>query len=192
MKLLWCRYAPLHLSVLVLAACAPSLTQFFDDEFFAQDRVYQNTSLGFTLRYPAGWRIAASPDEMDETQQTAARILHRQGAELLFAGGTVEGTQGTRAIVENLNCTNEEYLAKAREANRGNIQKDLGDASIMAGEQLMVRWEYLFHDMHFAEFLFRAGSYNVRVAFWCKPDVFPKFLQVYEDVMGTLERKASF
>lgn len=179
-------------AALVVLSCNPVIRQFFDDHFYPQDRIYENKTLGFALTYRPGWKIAHGPEGMDKAQRNAARMLQNAGAELIFAGGTAEGAHGTRGIVENLNCGNEEYLEKVRKVNRANIDRDLGHASFMAGEQLIVKWLYEYRGMRFAEFLFRAATYNVRLAFWTKPDRFKAFVPVYEDIMGTLSLRVGY
>lgn len=178
------------LCVALGVSCGPSFVQFYPDTYYEQDRIYQNETLGFALMFTPGWEITTDPSEMNKTRQAAARQLQEQGAELIFAGETVDGSQGTRGIVENLNRDNERFLAALRETNKANLDKDIGARTFMAGDVLGIKWEYEFQNMRFAEFLFRAGTYNVRIAFWTKADRYDDFLQVYEDIMATLDFRA--
>ncbi len=178
-------------AIVLGVSCAPSFEQFYPDTYYEQDRIYQNETLGFALMFTPGWKIETDPSRMNKTRRAAARQLQEQGAELIFAGETVDGSQGTRGIVENLNRDNERFLAALRETNRANLDKDLGACTFMAGDVLAIKWEYEFRNMRFAEFLFRAGTYNVRIAFWTKADRYGDFLQVYEDIMATLDFRAA-
>lgn len=171
----------------LVVGCAPAIQQFYTDTFHPEDHIYQNATLGFALMFSTGWQVVTDPMDMDKTRRQAAMQLHKQGAELIFAGETVEGGQGTRGIVENLNRPNKAFLAALRKANAGSITRDLGEETFMAGEVLSLKWEYEYRDMRFVEFLFRAGTYNVRIAFWTKPDLYESFLPEYEAIMATLD-----
>ena len=167
-------------------SCAAPIEQFYPDTCYAQDNVYNNPALGFALVYAPGWQVVCDPGDMDRAQRSAASMLHAQKAELLYAGQTREGGQGTRAIAENLNRTNEEYLATVRGLNVYSIEQDLGAVVFAGGSVPMVKWEYVHAGLRYVEFLFRAGTCNVRVAFWTTPDRYSEFLPVYEQIMGTL------
>jgi hypothetical protein len=124
---------------------------------------------------------------MGRTGRKAAKDFHRQRRELIFLGSTVEGTQGTRGIVDNLNETNEEYITGIRKANAKDIEKDLGVTDFEGNNVDMKRWDYLYNGFHFSEFVFRSETYNVRIAFWTRPDLFEKFAPVYEEIMNSME-----
>jgi hypothetical protein len=175
------------LALLTVQACTPSFAQFYSDRFYSQDRVYQNVSLGFAVMFSAGWNIEIDVAEMNRTRRQAALSIHKQGAELIFAGETVEGGHGTRGIVENLNLENDKFVAALRNANKAGIERDLGVENFVAGDVLSIKWEYVHNGMNFAEFLFRAGTRNVRIAFWTKPELYNEFLPVYEGIMATLD-----
>lgn len=166
--------------------CAPRIEQLYSDSYGVEDRVYRNKTLGFALMYPRGWRLHTEPSDMSKAQRTVAKTLHKQGAELLFAGETLDGKQGTRGIAQNLNRTNESFLVGLRAANVLNIEQDHGSSAFMAGDVLSLKWEYTYRGLRFMEFLFRVGTYNVRIAFWAPPDRFDDFMPVYESTMATL------
>jgi hypothetical protein len=174
----------------LLGCCTPRVGQFYTDSYYAEDRVYRNEALGFALVFPPGWRIHTAPADMSKAQRTVAKLLREQGAELVFAGETLDGGQGTRGIAENLNRTNEAFLVALRAANVLGIEKDLGATTFMAGDVLSLKWEYVYRGMRFVEFLFRSGTYNIRIAFWAPPDRYDDFLPVYESAMATLSLDA--
>jgi hypothetical protein len=180
----------LLLAVLVpiaLCSCAGPTRQFFPGRFYPEDRIYENKTLGFALTYPVGWTLATDPAAMGRTGRKASREFHQQQRELIFLGSTVEGTQGTRGIVDNLNESNEEYLAGIRKANVKDIQSDLGTKDFEGNGIDMKKWDYLYNGFHFVEFMFRSGTYNIRVAFWTRPDLFEKFSAVYEETMNSID-----
>jgi hypothetical protein len=178
------------LALLLLLSCTPAPKQFFKDTFYPADQLYDNRSLGFVLRFSGNWNVVTDPARMDKAGRTVAAALAASGAELLFMGRTVEGINASRGIVENLNRSNEQYLATVRALNAASIEEDLGAVNIAAGETMLIRWDYRFRGLRFAEFLFRVGTYNVRIAFWTKPELFDDFLPEFEDIMSTLELKA--
>jgi hypothetical protein len=180
------------LASLLLLSCAPTaiIHQFYPDTFYPQDRMYQNRSLGFALVYKPTWVLLPDPADMSKSQRAAATALRAQAAELLYAGQTADGSQGTRAIVENLNQSNEEFLVALRDANRGMVIEDHGQTTFMAGNRLALKWEYSAGQFRYAEFLFRIGTFNIRIAFWTVPERYDEFLPVYEDIMSTLSTAA--
>lgn len=173
------------LVLVFFCACAP-VKQFYPDRFFAEDNIYENKALGFAVTFRGSWTVATDPAEMSKTGRKAARMLQKSGRELLFAGSTVEGTQGTRGIAENLNLANEDYLEEIRKSNAGSLEKDLGSNEFVLADRPVIAWEYQYQGFHFVEYLFASGSYNIRIAFWTKPELFLNFLPVYEEIMSTL------
>jgi hypothetical protein len=179
-------------AVMSLSGCALfAPRQFYADTYYAQDHVYQNSTLGFALMYAPGWVLWTDPKGMDRSRQAAAKALARQGAELIFAGQTSEGAHGTRGIVENLNKSPQDYLTAVKSANAKSIEKDLGTATFMAGDILTMKWEYQYRGLRFVEFLFQVRTYDVRIAFWSTPERYPEFLPAYEDIMATLNYRAA-
>jgi hypothetical protein len=166
-----------------VVGCAPALKEYYPDEYFAQDRIYSNRSLGFALAFNGAWEILTDAAQMSKAGRTVARQLQKQRQELLFVGSTTEGTQGTRAIAANANLDNKEYLRQVREANKELLEQDLGDKRFSTPEFSMIQWQYRYKGLHFVEFLFRSGSYNMRIAFWTTPALFERFLPLYEQMM---------
>lgn len=178
-------------AAVLLCGCAGRMEQYYPDRWYTQDRIYQNETLGFALMYRAGWRIQTAFREMSREQRTVARTLRGQGAELLYVGATAEGAYGTRAIVEHLNKTPEDFAAALRAANAPSLDKDMGVGIFMAGQVLCMKWEYVFRGLRFVEFLFSAASYNVRIAFWTTPERYEEFLPEFEAIMTTLNLRAA-
>ena len=100
-------------------------------------------------------------------------------------GNTVEKTQGTRGIVFNLNKSNREYAEYIRTINSKDQQMDSGLTDCEIAHVPMVQWLYEKEGFRFIEFFIKVDTYNVRIAFWTTPDLFPNFLPVYEEIMGT-------
>lgn len=177
----------LAVSFLMIGAfgrCAAPIRQFYPGVYYQEDRTYQNKSLGFSLTFRGNWEIITNPDEMRENKSNAV-LLHQTGAELLFVGYTVEQTQGTRCIVVNLNETNREYAEEIQKLNnQGQIDSGLSDDTL--SNIPLVTWLYEKDGFRFIEFFFKVDTYNVRIAFWTKPRLFPQFLPVYKDNIGTL------
>jgi hypothetical protein len=170
-----------------LFSCAAPIQQFFPDKYFPQDHIYQNKLLQFTLRYSGNWNITTDPNAMNKAGKKVAMTLHDARCELLFLGSTIEGTQGTRGIVENLNISNEDFLESIRKTNRTSIDTDLTQEEFDANGIETLKWQYLYKGFHFVEFLFRSDTYNIRIAFWTSPDLFNQFLPVYEEIMNSIE-----
>ena len=173
--------------MLVLAGCSPPPpARFFEGTWFEYDRLYRNAALGFAFQFRGNWSVAITPHQMSPAGRKAARALEAEGRELLFTAATVEGSQGCRGIVDHLNLTNTDYLAGIREANRATIEEDYGAESFQTPATTFLKWEYRFAGMRFVEFLFRNGTYNIRIAFWTDPQRYEHFLPEYERMMRTL------
>jgi len=178
--------APVLTVFFLVLACAPTISQFFPDDYFSGDHLYRNKLLGFIIRYRGNWEITTDPNKMSKAGQKAARALQEGAAELLFVGMTREGSQGTRGIVDNLNVSSEEYLKRIRAANSTQIEEDFGAVFFQTNETMMIKWQYTYQGLQYAEFLFRSGTYNVRIAFWTTPDLYTRFLSEYEAIMSSL------
>lgn len=174
------------LAATLVTGCVAPVAQFFDDTYFTQDRIYRNSSLAFAVQYRGNWKLAIEPRQMSRTGKKAAKVLQQSGRELLYTGATFEGTQGTRAIVCNLNLSNEEYLKEIRSSNTGTIQEDYGAINFVTESTIFLKWQYRFAGLRFVEFLFRTGTYNVRIAFWTRPDLYERFLPEYEHIIESL------
>jgi hypothetical protein len=169
----------------LLCTCAAPIRQFYPGTYFPQDRTYQNKAIGFSLTFQGNWDITTDPNEMS-TNKENAKELHTSGAELLFIGSTVEGTQGTRGIVFNFNETIKKYAEEIQRVNKDLSDTDYGLSDVTIHDVPMVRWEYAKGEYRFVEFFFSIDTYNLRVAFWTKPRLYENFLPVYEDIMSTL------
>jgi hypothetical protein len=172
------------LVLLTILGCAAPIRQFYPGAYFPEDRIYQNKSIGFSFTYRGNWEITTDPNEMRE-HKPYIKELHTLGAELLFMGNTVEKTQGTRGIVFNLNKSNREYAEYIRTINSKDQQMDSGLTDCEIAHVPMVQWLYEKEGFRFIEFFIKVDTYNVRIAFWTTPDLFPNFLPVYEEIMGT-------
>jgi hypothetical protein len=177
---------------MLFAGCASHLEQFYPDDFFEQDNVYENKPLGFSLTYKGNWLIVTDPDEMTGASKQFAKDLRRLGAELLFVGFTVEGTQGTRGIAANLNEPPMEYAEQIRNLNKTEITGDSDLSEYIAGDREMVKWEYRIGDFHFVEFFFVSETYDVRVAFWTRTNLFDNFFPVYEEIISSIVTVGKF
>ncbi|HEX7511435.1 MAG TPA: hypothetical protein VF335_09060 [Chitinivibrionales bacterium] len=165
--------------------CAAPIKQFYPGVYFEQDRTYQNKSLGFSFSFRGNWNVFTNPNEMKENKSNAV-LLHETGGELLFIGYTVEQTQGTRGIVVNLNEPVLQYAQEIQKLNADERQVDSGLTEMSLANIPMVKWIYEKGGFTFAEFFFKVDTYNIRIAFWTKPRLFPNFLSVYEEMIGTL------
>jgi hypothetical protein len=165
--------------------CAASISQYYPDSYFPEDRIYQNKALGLTFSFIGNWEIICDPNKMKENKSNAI-ILHETGGELLFVGFTVEKTQGTRGIAVNLNQTNKEYAKEIVRLNNAELSNDSDLAEIEIATIPMIRWVYEKAGFKFVEYFFKIETYNVRIAFWAKPKLFANFFPVYEEIMGTM------
>jgi hypothetical protein len=173
-------------AVALMLTCAVPLKEFYPDSYFVEDRVYQNRALRFTLTFRGDWNLMTSPNEMEGETREFARELQLRGAELLFAGSTVEGTQGVRGITIHLNDPVDEYAEKVRALNKDDVGEDFGlTASVLDGLPV-VRWDYTVGEFRFVEFFFTLDTYNVRIAFWTRPDLFERFESVYVDIISSI------
>jgi len=180
------RNYPLLTGLLFLTlGCAAPIRQFYPGAYYNEDRIYQNKTIGFSFTFRGNWEICTDPNEMRE-HRSYVKELHALGAELLFVGNTVEKTQGTRGIVFNLNKTNKEYAQYIQKINSADQFLDSGLVDTTIANIPMVSWRYEKKGFRFIEFFFKVDTYNVRIAFWTPPDMFPNFLPVYNEIIGSL------
>ena len=172
-------------AAIVALQCAAPIKQFYPGVYYPQDRTYQNNALGFSFSFRGNWEILTNPNKMRENKSNAV-LLHQTGGELLFIGYTVEQTQGTRGIVVNLNEPTLQYAREIQKLNADERQVDSGLTEITLAHLPMVKWIYEKDGYSFAEYFFKVDTYNIRIAFWTKPRLFPNFISVYEDMMGSL------
>jgi hypothetical protein len=178
-------YLIFALVALLTINCTGPIKQFYPGAYFNEDRIYQNKTIGFSLMYRGNWDICTDPNEMHEHKKYV-KELHILGAELLFMGNTVEKTQGTRGIVFNLNKTNKEYAEYIQKLNSVDQHIDSGMIDCTIASTPMIEWQYEKQGFRFIEFFFKVDTYNIRIAFWTTPELFPNFVQVYREIMGTL------
>jgi hypothetical protein len=178
--------------LLLLLQCVPSLTRFYPGSYFEQDRTYVNKPLGFSMVFTGNWHISCEPEGMRGASRDLAQSLAKSGAELLFMGSTAEGTQGVRAIVINLNSSNQAYAEKIRELNKNDVQRDSGFVDFPATSIPCVKWRYAITGFEFVEYFFKLDTYNMRIAFWAKPDLFFSFLPVYDKIVSTLSFESHY
>ncbi len=182
------RYLPTFAGMILalLVGCAGPIKEFYPDSFFNEDNVYQNKPIGFTLTFRGQWHIFTDPNEMEGRLRGFAEELQEQGGELLFVGSTVERTQGVRGIAANLNAPAREYADRIRDIN--TVAVDSGLTEMIVAGVPMVRWDYHDAGFRFVEFFFRVETYNIRIAFWTKPELFDAFESVYLSIMSSISR----
>ena len=176
----------LYGSILLLLFCASPMRQFYPDAFFPEDNIYENKSLGFLLTFRGRWSIITDPAEMNPTYKSFARTMQKAGGELLFMGSSVEGFYGVKAIAINLNEPPQEYAQYIRSLNKNEVENDNEPVDFFAGNHPMVKWIYDKAGYRFVEFFFVIDTYDIRLSFWTKPELFTGFLPVFEEIASTL------
>ena len=190
MNFYYTMYRPLNVLAisltLFLFSCTPTVKPFYHGTFFPEDNIYRNTSLRFLMSFRGNWDIVTDPNHMSRSNRDFALELQKSGIDLLFVGSTVEGLHGTRAIAANYNKPALEYALSIQELNIGYIQNDRGFTDL-TDEIELVRWIYEKSGFTFTEYFVAIDTYNIRFAFWTTPDLFERFLPVYEGIIGTLQ-----
>ena len=169
-----------------MSGCSSTIKQFYHDSFFPEDNIYQNKSLRFVLTFTGNWNIITDPNKMDKGSREFAATLNKSGVELLFVGSTVEGLHGTRAIAANLNEPVREYAEYIRKVNLPDIENDQGLVPFVTDRASMFKWIYDKSGFRFAEFFVNIGTYDIRIAFWTKTELFDNFLPVFEGIISTI------
>lgn len=172
--------------------CTAPLKQFYPDTFFKEDAIYENHALRFSLRFRGNWNLITDPAEMSSTYQTFAKTLQKAGGELLFMGSTVEELYGVKALAINLNEPPLDYAEYIRDLNQSEIQDDMEPVEFIAGEHSMAKWVYDKSGYRFVEFFFVVDTYDIRLSFWTKPELFVNFLPVFEETAASLTFTAGF
>jgi hypothetical protein len=167
-------------------SCTSNIKQFYPDSYFTEDKIYQNKPLRFILTFNGNWTLFTDPNKMDPGSRQFASLLNKSGAELLFVGATTEGLYGTRGIAVNLNEPVNDYAEYIRNVNKSDISNDRGIVEFIAGRNTMMKWIYDKNGFRFAEFFVNIDTYDIRIAFWTKIDLFDNFLPVFEEIMSTL------
>lgn len=171
----------------LVCTCAAPLKQFYPDTFYPEDQIYENKPLRFILKYEGNWVLFTDPRDMDNGGRALAREFAKKGVELLFMGATAEGMHGTRGIAAHYNEPAMDHATRIRELNKNDLQNDRGLLPFLAGRNSMVKWMYDRGDFRFVEFFFTIATYDIRIAFWSRKDLFDKFLPVYEGIISSLE-----
>jgi hypothetical protein len=172
--------------LVLIVSCAPSIKQFYPDSFHTEDNIYENKALHFLLIYRGNWQLYTDPKDMDKNSHDFAVQLNKRGAELLFVGATTDGLYGSRGIAMNLNEPALDYAKEVRELNKADVQNDSGIIEFYAGTYPMAKWTYCKDNFRFVEFFFNVSTYDVRIAFWTKREMFDNFLPVFEDIISTI------
>ena len=167
--------------------CTAPIKQFYPDTYYPEDQIYENKPLHFVLRFQGNWVLFTDPRDMDKGSRDLAITMAKSGVELLFVGATVEGMHGTRGIAVNFNEPAHDYAKRIRDINRNDVQNDQGLTDMVLGTNSMVKWVYDKIDFRFAEFFFTIDTYDIRISFWSRSELFDKFLPVYEQMMTSLE-----
>jgi hypothetical protein len=175
------------LPAVLLLTCSAPIRQFYPDHFFPEDNVYKNEGIGFLLTLRGKWNIITDPNSMNRYYREFAATMQASGGELLFMGSTVEELYGIKAVALNLNEPPREYATYIRELNKDDVDRDTDPVDFITGSQQMVKWVYDRAGYRFAEFFFVVGTYDIRLSFWTKPQLFENFLPVFEEIVSTVE-----
>ena len=174
------------LSCFLICSCAPMVGQYYPDTFYPEDSIYENRLLHFVMTFSGNWNIMTDPNTMDSDSRKLARDLRKSGLELLFIGENIEGFIGTRGIAVNLNEPARDYAEYIQEINAADVQNDKGLSDFYIGTYPAIQWIYEKMGFRFSEFFITLGTYDIRIAFWTKTELFDNFLPVFEQIMNTL------
>ncbi len=172
---------------LLLVNCSQQIRQFYPDSFYSEDRIYQNSTLKFSLNFRDNWSLVTNPNNMDRAVKRLARGFQKQGIELLFVGSTVDALQGVQGVAANLNLPVLEYAQMYRDMNKETVSNDSGLVNILVEGTPMIRWNYNKFGYRFVEYFFTIDTYNMRIAFWATPPIFDRFSSVYVSIISSLE-----
>ncbi len=181
-----CFQAIIAFCAVSLFSCTAPLVQYYPDTFYKQDCIYENRAIGFTLTYRGTWDLETEPSQMSSGNRAFARELNRNGLELLYVGSTAEGFHGTRAIAANLNEPVMAYAKRIRNFNLEDNSSDSGLVPFDTEKGKWVKWVYEKSSFRFVEFFCRIETMNIRVAFWSTPEMFDRFLPVYEEIVHSM------
>jgi hypothetical protein len=106
--------------------------------------------------------------------------------ELLYAGATTDGLYGTRCIAGNFNIPLKAFAENIRNANSNSLENDQGLTDFYAGPIPAVKWIYDQSGFRFAEYIFKIDTYDIRISFWTKAELFQNYLDIFELIMSTL------
>jgi len=167
-------------------SCSAPIRQFYGDVFFPEDKIYENKALGFCITFRGKWNIITEPDQMNRYYRSFARSMQSAGGELLFMGSSVEGLYGTKALAINLNEPPDEYATYIRALNRSELDVDSAPIPFVTEQLRAVKWIYDKAGYRFVEFFFTVDTYNIRLSFWTRPELFNNFLPVFEEMMSSV------
>ena len=179
-------------SVILLFSCTSTIPQFYPDTFYPEDNVYENKPIGFLVTFRGNWHIITDPDSMNHHYKSFAKTMRNAGGELLFMGSTVERLYGVKALALNLNESPEDYASYIRDLNRREVERDSVPVVFFPGNVRVVKWIYDKSGYRFVEFFFVVDTYNIRLSFWTRPELFSGFLPVFEEIVGTVEFTSAF
>lgn len=171
---------------LLVNSCAPTLKQYYPGKYYFEDSIYENKTLQFLITYSGGWYLFSDPSEMDQQTRHFAELLHKSHQDLLFTGATTDGLYGTRCIAGNYNLPIKKFAENIQRANNQNTKNDQGLTDFYAGPTPAVKWVYDQMGFRFAEYLFKIDTYDIRISFWTKSELFDNYLDAFEQIMGTL------
>ncbi|MCX7726596.1 MAG: hypothetical protein N2053_07080 [Chitinispirillaceae bacterium] len=176
----------------LILLCSPIFHQFYSDYYYPEDKIYENKSIGFLLKFRGNWVIITEAEKMNHTYKKFAKTLQRAGGELLFVGYSVEGLYGVRSTAFNLNEDITTYLSSIRELNKEEISNPTEPEKFSSKDIEMLKWCYEMNGYKFVEFFFLVDTYNIRLSFWTKPHLFTNYLPVFEDIAASLTLTSLF
>ncbi len=171
---------------LLICSCISPLKQYYPDKFYHEDSIYENKQLRFLITYSSSWYLFTDPKELDKKTQSVYRSFHKSGMELLYAGATTDGLYGTRCIAGNFNIPIKAFAENIRKANSNSLENDQGLIEFYAGSIPAVKWIYDQSGFRFAEYFFKIDTYDIRISFWTKADLFQNYIDIFELIMSTL------
>lgn len=180
------RYLLLLIILLLISSCISPLKQYYPDKFYHEDSIYENKQLRFLITYSSSWYLFTNPKELDRKTQAVYRSFHKSGMELLYAGATTDGLYGTRCIAGNFNIPIKTFAENIQKANRNSLENDQGLNEFYAGPIPAVKWIYDQSGFRFAEYFFKIDTYDIRISFWTKAELFQNYLDAFELIMSTL------
>ena len=176
----------------LFSGCSSPLRQFYTDAFYTEDNIYENKSIGFCITFRGRWNIITDPNFMNSHYKSFARTMQKAGGELLFMGSTVEALYGVKALALNLNEAPRDYAEYIRKLNESEIDHDTILIDFQTENLQTVKWIYHKAGYQFVEFFFVINTYNIRLSFWTKPELFPNFLPVFEEMVGNIVLTSGF
>jgi hypothetical protein len=187
-----CRCCFLCAMMLLLSSCSSTIKQYYSDAFYPEDKIYENKTIGFLMTFRGKWNIITNPNDMNRHYKSFAQTMQKAGGELLFMGSTVEELYGVKALALNLNESPGDYAQYIRALNKTEIDTDTTPIDFYTENLHAVKWIYTKAGYRFIEFFFVVDTYNVRLSFWTKPELFTNFLPVFEEIVGTITFTSGF